>query len=106
MKRISAAEENLKKTSTSSSPAKAFAISKQVLKSNPIPQKVNLISDTTVKPKAQPLRSSKVSQKLVLFPQSTEPDSTLAVLPEDHDENTEPIATITYEASPLSPDLQ
>ncbi|KAI9304047.1 hypothetical protein BJ944DRAFT_164330 [Cunninghamella echinulata] len=78
MKRISAAEENLKKTSASSSPAKASAISKQVLKSNPIPQKVNLISDTTVKPKAQPLRSSKVSQKLVLFPQSTEPDATLA----------------------------
>ncbi|CAO3594238.1 unnamed protein product [Absidia cylindrospora] len=77
--------------------------SKQVLKSNPIPQQlVNKKLDATslLKPKAQPLRSSKVSQKLVLFPQSsTEPEATLAVLPEDH-EPAEP-STSTFDASHL-----
>ncbi|KAG0173581.1 hypothetical protein DFQ28_007535 [Apophysomyces sp. BC1034] len=60
------------------------AISKQVLKHNPIPQAVT--SDTAVRGKAtQPLRSTKVSQKLVLFPQpSTEAESTMqATLPVD-----------------------
>lgn len=89
-------DEGSRKISKPSAQSKASAISKQVLKSNPIPQQlVNKKSQTAgtaestsalLKPKAQPLRSSKVSQKLVLFPQSsTEPESTLAVLPEDHE---------------------
>ncbi|SAM01653.1 hypothetical protein [Absidia glauca] len=88
-------EEGSKRISKPVAQSKASAISKQVLKSNPIPQQlVNksqsaATADSTSafpKPKAQPLRSSKVSQKLVLFPQSsTEPESTLGVLPEDHE---------------------
>ncbi|ORZ24222.1 hypothetical protein BCR42DRAFT_317006 [Absidia repens] len=102
MKRASA-EEGSKKASNTASQSKASAISKQVLKSNPIPQQLvnkKLDATTLLKPKAQPLRSSKVSQKLVLFPQSsTEPEATLAVLPEDH-EPIEP-STSTFDASHL-----
>ncbi|CAO3588208.1 unnamed protein product [Absidia cylindrospora] len=56
------------------SQTKASAISKQVLKSNPIPQQLlnkNLSTASLLKPKGHPLRSSKVSQKLVLFPPSS-----------------------------------
>lgn len=75
-----------KKVSQSSS-KKPSAISKQVLKTNPIPQSVqaassssnltknlNALSDKSKAKPTQPLRSTKVSQKLVLFPQSTADD--------------------------------
>ncbi|KAI7889184.1 uncharacterized protein EV154DRAFT_515243 [Mucor mucedo] len=67
----------------SSKGQKPSAISKQVLKSNPIPQSVHNTNAATVdnnhnavrgKP-TQPLRSTKVSQKLVLFPQSSADDA-------------------------------
>ncbi|KAI8097580.1 uncharacterized protein BX664DRAFT_257005 [Halteromyces radiatus] len=103
MKRISTEGSSKKPSKSTSQTNKASAISKQVLKSNPIPQPlVNKTLDTTplLKPKAQPLRSSKVSQKLVLFPQaSTESESTLAVLPEDH-EPMKPLGQ-TFDASHL-----
>ncbi|ORZ21484.1 hypothetical protein BCR42DRAFT_321046 [Absidia repens] len=56
------------------SQTKASAISKHLLKSNPIPQQLinkNLAVASLRKPKGHPLRSSKISQKLVLFPQSS-----------------------------------
>ncbi|KAI8644022.1 hypothetical protein BD408DRAFT_450927 [Parasitella parasitica] len=65
---------------------KPSAISKQVLKTNPIPQNVqatsssnlsnslNALNDKSKGKPTQPLRSTKVSQKLVLFPQSTADD--------------------------------
>lgn len=66
----------------SSKGQKPSAISKQVMKSNPIPQSVqnpNTIVDNNhnaVRGKpTQPLRSTKVSQKLVLFPQSSADDA-------------------------------
>lgn len=68
----------------SSKGQKPSAISKQVLKSNPIPQSVHnqqgqhIATDNNnnaVRGKpTQPLRSTKVSQKLVLFPQSSADD--------------------------------
>lgn len=72
------AESNSKKTT------KPSAISKQVLKTNPIPQPVQSTSSSTSAAQSnltkklnsskgkpnQPLRSTKVSQKLVLFPQA------------------------------------
>jgi uncharacterized Rmd1/YagE family protein len=87
-------------SSSSKKPNKPSAISKQVLKTNPIPQSVqssssaaqsNLTSklahasqlSTKGKP-TQPLRSTKVSQKLVLFPQSTADDSMQSTLPVDN----------------------
>ncbi|KAF7728694.1 hypothetical protein EC973_005732 [Apophysomyces ossiformis] len=81
-------ESSSKKTSSSNllgqRQLQPSAISKQVLKHNPVPQAV--ASDSAVRGKAtQPLRSTKVSQKLVLFPQpSTEVQSTMqATLPID-----------------------
>ncbi|KAI8373335.1 hypothetical protein BD560DRAFT_446370 [Blakeslea trispora] len=83
----------------SKKPSKPSAISKQVLKTNPIPQAVQpSLSDQTVttpsplpvlkgKP-TQPLRSTKVSQKLVLFPQSTADDA------ETNMKSTLPIETV------------
>lgn len=70
----------------SQSNKKPSAISKQVLKTNPIPQSVqaasssnltknlNALNDKSKGKLTQPLRSTKVSQKLVLFPQSTADD--------------------------------
>lgn len=89
-------ESNSKKTS------KPSAISKQVLKTNPIPQPVQAASTSSVaqsnltkklnstalkgnKPN-QPLRSTKVSQKLVLFPQSD--DASMQAGKEPDNENT------------------
>ncbi|OBZ87634.1 Sporulation protein RMD1 [Choanephora cucurbitarum] len=71
--------------------SKPSAISKQVLKTNPIPQAVQP-SDSTPKvitptpntlpvlkgkQPTQPLRSTKVSQKLVLFPQADDPETNM-----------------------------
>ncbi|CAO3658402.1 hypothetical protein G6F70_008020 [Rhizopus microsporus] len=79
-------------------PSKPSAIAKQVLKTTPIPQPVKSSSSTpsnvyatnyqtqdTPRGKAtQPLRSTKVSQKLVLFPQSDDAEATMqATLPVD-----------------------
>ncbi|KAL0089536.1 hypothetical protein J3Q64DRAFT_1696642 [Phycomyces blakesleeanus] len=97
MSRSKAAEEAFLKQQASGShgpvrQSRSSAISKQVLKNNPIPQTVhsspNLLLPNTARVKAnQPLRSTKVSQKLVLFPQaSTEAESTMqATLPIDGD---------------------
>ncbi|KAI9483437.1 MAG: hypothetical protein EXX96DRAFT_558201 [Benjaminiella poitrasii] len=85
-------------TKKSNQPNKPSAISKHVLKTTPIPQPVQSASSSNltrnlrvfndkskVKP-TQPLRSTKVSQKLVLFPQSTVDDvetSMQSTLPTD-----------------------
>lgn len=88
-------------SSSSKKSNKPSAISKQVLKPNPIPQSVqsspsNSTSNLTSKlahasqpamakgKPTQPLRSTKVSQKLVLFPQSTADDSMQSTLPIDN----------------------
>ncbi|KAG1640928.1 hypothetical protein G6F44_006341 [Rhizopus delemar] len=84
---------NAKKSGSS----KLSAISKQVLKTNPIPQLVKPSSpssshvvthhpnlDTLRGKPTQPLRSTKVSQKLVLFPSSDDAETTMqSTLPVD-----------------------
>ncbi|CEP17912.1 hypothetical protein [Parasitella parasitica] len=94
---------------------KPSAISKQVLKTNPIPQNVqattssssnltnslNALHDKSKGKPTQPLRSTKVSQKLVLFPQSTadEPEtSMLSTLPVDANLDNSSINAARYEA--------
>ncbi|CAO3696888.1 unnamed protein product [Umbelopsis ramanniana] len=67
----------LKRRATDITPLAPSAISKAVLKSNPVPQPLTpglyrAESFQRVKP-AQPLRSTKTSQKLVLFPGAAEP---------------------------------
>ncbi|CAO3701450.1 unnamed protein product [Rhizopus stolonifer] len=75
-------------------PSKLSAISKQVLKTNPIPQlvKPTPLSSSPVLPTleslrgkaTQPLRSTKVSQKLVLFPPSDASEAMQSTLPVDN----------------------
>ncbi|KAI8384483.1 uncharacterized protein BYT42DRAFT_632884 [Radiomyces spectabilis] len=91
--------------SVSHQPPKASAISKQVLKNSPIPQpvrsKTTLGLESSARPKVnQPLRSSKVSQKLVLFPQPfSESETTMqATLPIDN----EVLVSPTYDQRRLS----
>ncbi|KAI8887906.1 DUF155-domain-containing protein [Backusella circina FSU 941] len=94
---------------------KASAISKQVLKTTPIPQlvqsssqKINKSTSTDVmlrgKP-TQPLRSTKVSQKLVLFPQSMVDDTETtmkATLPVDNNSVLEqPVSPTDEQAASL-----
>ncbi|KAH8556732.1 hypothetical protein BGW37DRAFT_417307 [Umbelopsis sp. PMI_123] len=67
----------LKRRATDITPLGLSAISKAVLKSNPVPQPLTpglyrSENFQRVKP-AQPLRSTKTSQKLVLFPSAAEP---------------------------------
>ncbi|KAI8967277.1 hypothetical protein BDF20DRAFT_917745 [Mycotypha africana] len=101
----SASKKALQKAASSNKPS---AISKQVLKTNPIPQstssgfsalgnpassnltkKLHALS-TDNKGKGQPLRSTKVSQKLVLFPQaSAEHVETQSTLPTDGGDDNE-----------------
>ncbi|KAI9254245.1 hypothetical protein BY458DRAFT_521215 [Sporodiniella umbellata] len=81
-------------------PSKLSAISKQVLKTNPIPQLVKPTASTSSpvtspstlealrgKP-TQPLRSTKVSQKLVMFPPSDEAEAMKSTLPVDSQDTT------------------
>ncbi|KAI8066574.1 hypothetical protein BC940DRAFT_326623 [Gongronella butleri] len=89
---------------------KASALSKQVIKPNAIPQLVKAPLEegtSTGKVKKQPLRSTKVSQKLVVFPQaSTEPASlTSAVLPSDGGDTPEPPVAMDddFQRVPASP---
>lgn len=85
---MSNTSQDLASSTTTKQPAGPSAISKQVLKTNPIPQPLQTSSNKgqfnrpqsptmstdknmKIKP-TQPLRSTKVSQKLVLFPPSEE----------------------------------
>ncbi|KAJ2960924.1 hypothetical protein NQZ79_g3777 [Umbelopsis isabellina] len=66
----------LRRRATDITPLSPSAISKMVLKTNPVPQplKPTLHRSESQRTKpAQPLRSTKVSQKLVLFPNADDP---------------------------------